>query len=61
MWIFLKIRSVDLTIAAIALTTLAIEPAWASPPLPMLGPPAGILAIGAVIGAIVIARWWRKR
>ena len=61
MWNFLKIRGVDLAIAVIALTVLVKEPAWASLQQKLPGPAAGILAAGAVIGAIVIARWWRRR
>jgi len=34
------------------------EPAWALVVVP--GPAAGILAGGAIIGALVIAKWWRN-
>ena len=61
MWNFLKTRGVGLVFAAIALTALVNEPAGASVAPEMPGPAAGILAAGAVIGAIVIARWWRRR
>ncbi len=56
---FLKDRGVDLTIATFGLTVLTTEPAWAVTQLP--GPAAGILAGGAIIGALVIAKWWRRK
>ncbi len=56
---FLKSRGVDLAITAIALTALMAEPAWAGKPVP--APAVGILAGGAIIGAIVIAKWWRRK
>jgi hypothetical protein len=56
---FLKTRGVDLVIAAIALTALMTEPAWAGTRVP--APAVGILAGGAIIGAIVIAKWWRRK
>ena len=61
MCIFLPIRGADVAIAAIAVTALMTEPAWASlePELP--GPAVGILAVAAVIGAILVARWWRRK
>ncbi len=59
MWNFLKTRSVDLAIAVIALTALATEPAWATIVLP--GPAAGGLAGAAIVGAIVIAKLWRRK
>ncbi len=59
MWRFLKTRGVDLSIAVVALTALMPEPAWAFMVLP--APAAGILAGGAIIGAIVIAKWWRRK
>ncbi len=59
MWNFLKTRGVELVIAAIALTALIATPAWAGQPVP--GPAAGILAGGAIIGALVIAKWWRRK
>ncbi len=59
MWNFLKTRGVDLTIAAIALTVLMTGPAWAGVRLP--GPAAGGLAGAAIIGALVIAKWWRRK
>ena len=58
---FLINRGVYLAIAAIAVTALVNEPAWASTPPTMPGPAAGILAAGAVIGVVVIARWWRRK
>ena len=58
MWNFLKNRGVDLVIATIGLTVLMIGPAWATV-LP--GPPAASLAGAAIIGAIVIAKLWRRK
>ncbi len=59
MWKILKSRGVDLAITAIALTALMAEPAWAVNGLP--GPAAGVLAGAAIIGAIVIAKLWRRK
>ena len=58
---FLRTRAVDLPIAVIAFTVLAADPAWASiiPSIP--GPAAGGLAGAAIIGAIVIAKLWRRK
>ena len=50
---------VDLAIAVIALTALMTEPAWATVIVP--GPAAGGLAGAAIVGAIVIAKLWRRR
>ena len=61
MWRFLKTRGVDLTIAAIALTALMSEPAWASLNGPLPGPGAGLLVGGAIVGALVIAKRWRRK
>ena len=55
---FLKARGVDLTIATIGLTVLMIGSAWAQP---VPGPPAAGLAGAAIIGAIVIAKLWRRK
>ena len=59
MWKILKSRGVDLAITAIALTALMPEPAWAGEPVP--APAAGIIAGAAIIGALVIAKWWRRK
>ncbi len=59
MWNFLKTRGVDLPIAVIALTALMTEPASAGGVVP--GPAAGGLAGAAIIGALVIAKWWRRK
>ncbi len=59
MWNFLKIRGVELTITAMAMTVLMTGPAWALVALP--GPAAGGLAGAAIIGALVIATWWRRK
>ncbi len=61
MWNFLKTRGVELVIAAIALTALIATPAWAGGGIMVPGPAAGILAGGAIIGALVIAKWWRRK
>ena len=58
MWRFLRTRGVDLPIAVIALTALVTEPAWA---VVLPGPPAGGLAGAAIVGAIVIAKLWRRK
>ncbi len=58
MWNFLKTHRVDLAIATIGLTVLMTGPAWAGVVLP--GPAAGLLAGAAVVGALVIAKWWRR-
>ena len=55
---FLTTRGVDLAIVVVALTALMPEPAWAGVKVP--APAAGILAGGAIIGALVIAKWWRS-
>ncbi len=56
---FLKTRGVDLAIVVVALIALMPEPAWAGVPVP--APAVGILAGGAIIGAIVIAKLWRRK
>ena len=61
MWNFLKTRGVDLAITAIALTVLMTEPAWATTAPAMPGSGGGILAGAAIIGAIVVAKWWRRK
>ena len=61
MWNFLKTRGVDLAIAAVALTALMSEPAWATTVDLLPGPGIGLVAGGAVIGALVIAKWWRRK
>ena len=58
MWNLLKTRGVALAIATIGLTVLMTGPAWAGVVLP--GPAAGLLAGAAVVGALVIAKWWRR-
>ncbi len=61
MWNFRRTRGVDLAIAVVALTVLTTQPAWALESPPMPGPAAGILAGAAIIGALVIAKWWRRK
>ena len=57
----LKTRGVDQAIAAIALIALTSTPTWAGLPNPAPGPPAALLAGGAIIGTLVIAKWWRRK
>ena len=52
-------RSFDLAITVAALSALTATPAWAVGEMP--GPAAGLLAGGAIIGAIVIAKLWRRK
>ncbi len=59
MWRFLKTRGIDLAVVVGGLTALMPEPAWAGDPVP--APAVGILAGAAIIGAIVIAKWWRRK
>ncbi len=56
---FLISRGFDVAIASITLTVLMTTPAWAGEPVP--APAAGILAGGAIIGAIVVAKLWRRK
>ncbi len=56
---FLTTRGVDLAIVVVAFTALMPEPAWAGQEVP--APAVGILAGGAIVGAIVVARWWRGK
>ncbi len=58
---YLKTRGVDLAIAVVALTALMTEQAWAGQPVKIPAPAVGILAGGAIIGAIVIAKLWRRK
>ena len=46
-------------IAALALVTLAVTPAWALAQLP--GPAAGGLIGAAIVGVLVIAKLWRRK
>jgi len=55
----MKKRGVDLAILTLGLTVLMTEPAWAGRVVP--GPAASLLAGGAIIGALVIAKWWRRK
>jgi len=57
----MKRRGVDLAILTLGLTVLMTEPAWAGFTTNVPGPAAGILAGGAIIGALVIAKWWRRK
>lgn len=56
---FLKSRGFDVAIASITLTVLTTTPAWAGVTIP--APAAAILAGGAIIGAIVVAKLWRRK
>ncbi len=53
-------QGVELAIATIALTAVIAQPALAGAGV-VPGPPAGVLAGGAIIGALVIAKWWRRK
>ena len=68
--LFFGLAFLDLAISTIALTALITGPAWAQNGPPCLpfpacidlpGPAGGILAGGAILGAIVITKWWRRR
>ena len=59
MWNFLKTGGVELAVVTIGLTVLMAGPAWAGKIVP--GPAAGLLAGGAIIGTLVIAKWWRSK
>ena len=59
MWRFLKSRGVDLAISAIALTVLMTEPAWATGTV--AAPVVGGLVGAAIIGTLIIAKWWRRK
>ena len=61
MWRFLRARGVDLPIAVIALTALVTKPAWALISSPLPGPAASSFAGAAIVGAIVIAKLWRRK
>ncbi len=58
---FLKKRGADLTIVTIGVTALMTGPAWAGVVATMPAPPAALLAGGAIIGTLVIAKWWRRK
>ena len=61
MWNFLKTRGVDLAIAAIALIAFMSGPAWALIGNDVPGPGVGLFVGGAIVGALVIAKWWRGK
>ena len=63
MWKIFKNRGVNQTITAIVLTALMTGPVWAtSPETPLPGPAIGsVIAGAAMIGALVIAKWWRRK
>ena len=56
---FLKTFGVSGSIATIALVALVAEPAWALAPVP--GPIAGGLIGAAIVGALVLAKIWRRK
>lgn len=58
---FLRTRSFELPMAVIALTTLVTAPAWAGNSQVLPGPAIALLAGAAVVGAIVIAKLWRRK
>lgn len=55
---FLKTHGADVAIVTIGLIALMTDPAWAFAAVP--GPAAGGLAGAAIIGALVIAKLWRR-
>ena len=60
MWSFLKISGVDIAIVVVAVTVLMSGPAWAVVVLP--GPAAsGLIAAVAIVGALVVTKWWRRK
>ena len=56
-----KTKNVYLAFAAVALAAVTATPAWAGMFATLPGPAAGILAGAAIIGALVIAKWWRRK
>jgi hypothetical protein len=58
---FLETRVIDLAITTIVITALTSGSAWAGglPQLP--GPPAALLAGGAIVGTLVIVKWWKRK
>ncbi len=61
MWRFLKTRGVDLAIVVVALTALMAEQAWALTFNGLPAPAVSGLVGAAIIGAIVIAKLWRRK
>ncbi len=63
MWNILKTRGgtpgVELAIATIGLTVFMTVPAWAFTSRP--GPASGGLAGAAIVGALIVAKWWRHK
>ncbi len=63
MWNILKTRGVtpgvDPATATIGLTVFVTGPAWAFVPVP--GPAGGGLAGAAILGALIVAKWWRRK
>ncbi len=59
MWNILKTRGADLAVATIGLTVLMTVPAWAFTSMP--GPAAGGLAGAAIVGTLIVAKWWRGK
>ena len=58
---FLKSHGVDLAIIAAVIITFTAGRAWAGFAERLPGPPAALLAGGAVIGTLVVAKWWRRK
>ena len=58
---FLRARAVDLPMAVIAFTALAADPAWAGSEILLPASAAGGLAGAAIVGAIVVAKLWRRK
>ena len=58
---FLKTRGVDLVIAVVALIALMTEQAWALTFNGLPAPAVSGLVGAAIIGALVIAKLWRRK
>ncbi len=56
---FIKTTAPELALFSGALTLLTVQPAWAFFAVP--GPASGLLAGGAIIGALVIAKALRRK
>jgi hypothetical protein len=58
---FVRTRVVDLTIATIGMTLIMTDLAWATFAIPMPGPSVALLAGGAIIGTLIVAKWIRRK
>ena len=60
MWKIFKYHGAELAIGVVALSVLMSGPAWAVVVLP--GPAAGgLIAAVAIVGALVVTKWWRRK